>query len=855
MSRTTRQQSHASGLNSNNSHQKAGRFSLWKRPNNTITREEPPIASSSGLMIDPPHSDLIVSSPVVLPEIELTRSNLSQDLFLGALHDPNYIQLQNNIRRLRKAPVGPEPKNVDAAWEIYKTQREESLEHCRKLIEKSQHHARNPSFESSIGPLDTRSSLSSGSINDASLPFQINPQWISTIREYKAVQETLLNTLHTSLVVTYTAYEPDASQRQLEVFLADKEHRKNVITKWRDTSVRRVRSERPEFFEKYKIRSLNFDKLKHDIEESERLFNTGHTPNRVVRESVIYKNGDTILEFANRPSDSLPIIRFRVSSHFLIPDDVSPLLSQMLSPGPITPLDMMNDLPKAPSKVVGKDGIGVNVYRMPQMEPNNHEALALLLHAIHGHTQRLPRDDIDFSVFVSIADVCLRYRCTSPVELQVEYRWLPQWESRAAENNPEELLLIAYAFGARDLFTRISRSIILNAKDDDDTQGKELWPQAIKNTIKTRRRIYMEQILDYCASVISEYLRPPRQNSERPVHVGSLELSTVRCPRGSHTCDATNLGWLMLVYNELGVSPLSLKLSSNRSLKELIDCLRLMPSPPQTHIGVCDFAPYFRAKINDISTTIIGLTLHDVSGKHGWALSKGKGPQNTASEEIFELPVQVSSKESIVEAEKAKEATKIAVSLRILSLLDNLDDLHAAAMIDKTFYGAYIKHEGKLLRNIVKSRLIHASLAPEAQVGIMSRTLPDTTESLEATAVDLVDDSESAVSSISEHGSFAAQDEDLYSVSLPLSPMDMAAMPMPTSEEEARELLTRNVEATSRAWAMRDVLQPPERGMRSARNEKFLAGDFAHIEDKSRMEEESKQLRAEKGKVMHFSGL
>ncbi|KAF7862697.1 hypothetical protein EAF04_007570 [Stromatinia cepivora] len=834
MSRMGRQQSH-------DSHQRPGRFSLWPGRRTTITtttREEPAIASSSGLMIDPPHSDLIVSSPVLLPEIESTKSNLLQDIFIGALHDPNYIQLQENVRRLRRALVGPEPKNVDATWEVYKRQREESLENCRKLIEKSQeHHARNPSFESSIGPLDTRSSLSSGSGNDASLPFQINNQWLSAIRDYKAFQETLLNTLHTSLVVTYTAYEPDASQRQLEIFLADKEHRKSVITKWRDTSVRRVRSEKPEFFEKYKIRSLNFDKLKHDIEESESLFDTGHTPNRVVRESVIYKNGDTILEFANRPSDSFPIIRFRVSSHFLSPDDVSPLFFHMLSPGPNIPVSMMNDLPKAPSKIVGKDGIGVNVYRMPQMEPNNHETLALLLHAIHGHTQRLPRDDIDFPMFVSIADVCLRYRCTSPVELQVEYRWLPQWESRAAESNPEGLLLIAYTFGARDLFTRISRSIILNSKDDDDTQGTELWPQVIKDTIRTRRAIYMEQILDYCASVINEYLQRPRQNAERPVHVGSLELSTVRCPRGSHTCDATNLGWLMLVYNELGVSPLSPKPSSKRSLKELIDCLRLMPSPPQTHIGVCDFAPNFRSKINDISNTIIGLTLHDVSGQHGWALSKGKGPQDMASEEIFELPAQVSTKECIVEVEKVKEATRDAVSLRILSLLDNLEDLHAAAMIDKTFYGAYIKNEGRLLRNIVKAGLKNVSSTAETQISPADRTNSDPAESLEATAVDLIDDSESAVSSVSESESFTAPDEDPYDVSPPLTPTDISAMPIPTSEEEAREFLMRNVEATSRAWAMRDSLQPHRRHVDSIQNEKFLAGDFSHVEDKALTEE------------------
>lgn len=644
--------------------------------------------------------------------------------------------------------------------------------------------------------------------------------------------------------MTYTAYEPDASHRQLEIFLADREHRKSVVAKWRDMSVSRVRSENPEFFDKYRIRSLNFEELKNDIEELDRLFDTSHAP------IVISKNGDTILEFANRPSDSLPILRFRVSSHYLIADDVSTLFSQMLSPGPITPSDMMDDLPKAPSKI-----IGVNIYRMPQMESNKHESLELLLHAIHGHTARLPGSDIDFPVFVSIADVCLRYRCTSPVILPVQYAWLPQWESRAAENDPEELLLIAYVFGARELFTEISRNIILNTKDDCDTKGTELWPQAIKNTVRTRRAIHMAQILDYCASVMKVYLQTPRKNTERPVHVGSLELSTVRCPRGSHTCDATNLGWLMLVYNELGVSPLSPKPSSKRSLKELIDSLSLISSPPQTHIGVCDFAPNFRNKINDISNTIVGLTLHDVSGQHGWALSKGKGPQNIASGEVFELSAQVSTKGCIVEAEKAKEATRKAVSLRILSLLDNIEDLHSAAMIDKTFYDAYIKNEGKLLRNILKGlKRASSSLAAEAPVDTGNQSNLETTESLEATAVGLIDDFESAVSSISEHESEnTAQCDDLYDVSPPVSPTDIATMPVLTSDEEARELLTRNVEATSRAWAMRGVPQPSKSEKSSAPNEKFLACDFAHVDDKARVEEESKQLRGEKKKVVNLN--
>ncbi|TGO46957.1 hypothetical protein BOTNAR_0554g00040 [Botryotinia narcissicola] len=175
-------------------------------------------------------------------------------------------------------------------------------------------------------------------------------------------------------------------------------------------------------------------------------------------------------------------------------------------------------------------------------------------------------------------------------------------------------------------------------------------------------------------------------------------------------------------------------------------------------------------------------------------------------------------------------------------------------MIDKSFYGAYIKNEGRLLRNIVKAGLKHASRVAETQISPADQMAQDTTESLEATAVDLIDDSESAVSSISENESFNAQHGDLYDVSPPFSPIDITAMPVPTSEEEARELLTLNVEATSRAWAMRDSLQSSERHVNLTQKEKFLAGDFAHIEDKARLEEESKQLQAERDEIINLRG-
>jgi len=105
----------------------------------------------------------------------------------------------------------------------------------------------------------------------------------------------------------------------------------------------------------------------------------------------------------------------------------------------------------------------------------------------------------------------------------------------------------------------------------------------------------------------------------------------------------------MLVYNELRLLPDIMKSSGSsmswaagRSLKELLDALRLMPSAPQVHPGVCDYAPAFRSAIGDIYNSITGLSLCDVTGQNGLALSKHVGPadyrNDVISRDVHELP-------------------------------------------------------------------------------------------------------------------------------------------------------------------------------------------------------------------------
>lgn len=606
------------------------------------------------------------------------------------------------------------------------------------------------------------------------------------------------------------------------------------------------------------MRTQNYDKLKLDLQAVERLFEIAdaeEAPDMAVREYVIAKTGDTILEFANSASELYPVLRFRVSSHLLA--EASPLFAQIFSSqsGGNPPLDMISHLPPPPTQYICNDSMEVKVYRMPQTEPNKDESLTILLHAAHMHKPKVPHT-IEFPVFVSIAEVCLRYRCTAPLEIYVEYIWFKQWEEKIADEKDDGLLLISYTFGMQGIFTRMSKSAILNAIDDEEIQSKEHWPQAVRDRIKHTRAAKIAQIRECCANAMQEYFPAPSETAERPSGTGSLQMTTIpRCPRGSHQCDATNLGWLMLVFNELRVLPTLVNTDDfpllsrppKRSLKELIDCMRLMPSAPQVHSGICDNAPAFRSAINDISNSVAGLTLRDVSGRDGWALSKNAQIDDTFGfGNMIELPGSLEPQEDRLPTAMSNQD----ISLRILYHIDNLEDLNSAAMIDRTFYNAYKRNEAELLKNVMKAER-KRTLSSQAFIGIgKSISKGKRTKKQDGTAksqrhdpmIEEPADQKYRIEGISTTPPPPFEDsggDDLYDSSSPSSPVTYEGITM--SEEEARKIL----------WGDDDTASQPEpprtNGQSADRNEKYLLGDINHtdMEGKARLADGEKHLRDE----------
>jgi hypothetical protein len=848
--------------------------------------------------LQPSHSDKMLNpnSPLSMPDLEASRSASlpSPDSFIAATHDTEYQHLRENIRRIRKA--ASDAKKVDAAWEVYKKLRDESLQQCKSLLAKSRKGLFAPRFywgtgpfsegrpltdsESNIrqesldytgiGPLDTRSSHSGSGIETAR-SFQVNDQWLAAIREYKATQELMLRNLRNSLLDKYLEYEPKASERQVEAFLADKARRKNLIAQMRDTSVHRMKSEKHMFWDQYQIRSSDYEKLKIDLQAIEQLINpteaSDEVPNAAVRECVIAKNGDTILEFANVGSENHPILRFRVSSHLLA--EHSPLFAQFLSaqPGNNPPLDMISQLPPPPTRHVCKDGMEVKVYRMPQIELNKNESLKYVLHAAHMHKDRVPRQ-IAFQTFVHIAEVCLKYQCTQPLEMHVEYQWLPQWIAKLHDDEYDGFIVISYAFGLRRIFTRMSKTAILNAVDEEEIRNKEAWPPAVKEKIIATRAAKLAQIYDCCTGAIAEYLKTPAEAIGRRTSViGSLQLTTSpRCPRGSHQCDATNLGWLMLVYNELRILPSIMKNVAiddlvqppKRSLKELVACLGLMPSAPQVHSGVCDHAPLFRNAINDVYNSITGLTFREVSGKDGWALSKHSAPAGNHDDHMVQDLVELEAPvESLRETRRAAAMSNEEINFRILSHLDEMDDLTRAAMIDKSFYRAYKRNEATLLKNVIKAKRrmarppanpdvlpIRRALKAELVPSNLNISIPGQDEELKSLAADQFNFPSPAVRQPSLN-------EDLYDVSPPFSPRSCEDPTLEEHEEAYRIIWGEDISPveTNPQINGQQLKQPVER------NDKCLVGDVARTGDKARlMEGEGKYLREEQERELGKGG-
>ncbi|KAG6147989.1 hypothetical protein E4U28_005524 [Claviceps purpurea] len=682
----------------------------------------------------------------------------------------NLKQLLHLIQRMR--PASSSASNVDSAYKEFDKHKETCANLCAGILEEDGE----PRLVGTADPTTPRdfsidSLERSGSINLGERTFYsggsmsepvndgvnfrkglVNEVYLNAMRDWRGCLESLCDAFRSSLTDTYKSYERDATPEMLDLLFTSKKFRRDAVHRMRNASVTRMLSADPQFFPRYEIRFRNYERVKRELIEARQLLQSaesGILPTRQVQEFIMSPQGDAMLEFANHATASSPrvdpVLRFRVSSTALA--DTSPIFARMFS-GRSSSLhlheaeDIQPCLPPSPTPYMCQDGTEAQLYRMPQYEINRLQSFEVLMHAAHMHTELVP-NTVSFERFVAIAECSLRYKSTSPLERVVQENWLPQWMHRGADM-PDELLVISYAFGMRELFTRMSKRMILSLVDEKDLQTRP-WPQKIRDKIWAVRCAKLDQIYACCTSTILEYLprptyhqanisvdsnhQPPSNNAAMSTSPTMTATSTPllslppRCPRGSHGCDAANLGWLLLNFNEMHLLPHILQPSllshshahahahtspqqpPPRSLAHTIGISRRMPSPvvsPMHHSGICDPSLAFRAAIDDIHSSIHGLTLHDISGKsHGWALSKDRigEPQIIPTTGLGRMAARD-------ERPCAAVATGVefpdAVRVRILAQVDDLGDVRALARMNRAFFETYKRWEVWLVRRFLQ---------------------------------------------------------------------------------------------------------------------------------------------------------
>lgn len=812
--------------------------------------------------------------PDLLLEASLGRLSLNNTPH--AINDSDCEQLQSYVQKLKYIIGSNIP--ADSAYKEYSAIKDKAKALCKALLQPSRSsHASScpsprlpPSSLSDVGlslaselsdlSLGTKAPSGTNAPGDWLRSPHVYNQRLDLVRTWTNYLGDILIKLKTSIATSYKNLEVAASPGMVEQLFRDKAFRTNTILRMRmasvaDTKVVNVLDRHLREFDTFSADLSEMRNLLHDAE-------SGISPGRTVEDIIISQRGDVVLEFANKDSDEFPVLRFRVSSHMLA--ETSPLFAHMFGEAEAQPPTQGLDGPLALywpsiSEYTCADGAEVKLLRMPQLELNIGKSLEILLHAAHLHNDKVPRD-IEFDTFVAVAEACMRYQCTAPLELTVEYVWLPMWIHKATENIADGLLLISYAFGLRGLFSRMSKTAVLKIVDHDDIQSRP-FPPRVKDKIWAMRTAKIDQVHHCCRTLMQEYLR--REPSGDTLRLPSGKS---RCSKGSHACDALSLGWLMMAFSETEILPQIMHTTERpplpkRSLEQLINSLRFLNSPPDSHPGPCDFASTFRAAINDIFNSIRGVTLFDVTGQHGWALSKHRAVQSQST---------VNSERPQPD-HKAMERDRGEVAFRVLSQLDDIEDVYNAALASKSFFRAFKDNEPAILRGLIAKcgqprrwTIGGAETKEEARAEL--KMLRDNTRSMqvrhEGTAVVENADGLRSPDSYSQTTEYTSQlsptldgnDPDSLGIA-----DDPAASPSSLDGKMTRE------EAERILWPEADTIEPFEAGGRftpfsqstdiedasgeemRASTEKFLAGEitFYDLEHKSLVEKEEKNLSGE----------
>jgi hypothetical protein len=108
-----------------------------------------------------------------------------------------------------------------------------------------------------------------------------------------------------------------------------------------------------------------------------------------------------------------------------------------------------------------------------KLEGDDPAMMGFILQALHGKNKKVP-PKITIGQLTRVAVICDKYSLHEALQVIVR-TWSENLKAKA-KTHPEEWLLISWVFGPEDIFTEVSRELMLNGiadHGDDLVFGKE----------------------------------------------------------------------------------------------------------------------------------------------------------------------------------------------------------------------------------------------------------------------------------------------------------------------------------------------------------------------------------------------
>lgn len=355
----------------------------------------------------------------------------------------------------------------------------------------------------------------------------------------------------------------------------------------------------------------------------------------------IAPHGDLVLSLPTRGG----LMRFRVASQILCLS--SPVFLAMLGPSSSF---------KEASELRANSHAGSEPYVL-SIEDDNPRALAVIFYALHFQNPMVPLAMNDRETVWHMAVICDKYDFTAALSIWINL-WAKQWREFVIYNSGHGYwLFISWTFGLADIFTAVSKNIILGGyygtadgsflsegghgfdgfTIPDCVMGQYLQSRVAGPEILHSNGKALESILQQRQSVIVEMMDAVLFYLDKYLEVDAL--APVCCyPTPTYNCDLIILGSMIKEYqSRIGLfprppngdcsnydKPLLMSINSlEETLKSIqVNFLGATPAGLGGHARTCNFLPELFTKIACAVTKVEGLKLESFNSRRGLLVGK-----------------------------------------------------------------------------------------------------------------------------------------------------------------------------------------------------------------------------------------